>query len=63
MYQLWYQAYYNFDPAASALFFKFTQEIVTKMINYAMPVITLEKETPKEAVDAYLETHWIRVCF
>lgn len=50
LWQNGYQAYYNFDPAASALFFKFTQEIVTKMINYAMPVITLEKETPKEAV-------------
>ena len=50
LWQNGYQAYYNFDPTASALFFRFTQEIVTKMINYAMPVITLEKETPKEAV-------------
>ena len=50
LWQNGYQAYYNFDPTASALFFRFTQEVVTKMINYAMPVITLEKETPKEAV-------------
>ena len=45
-----YQAYYNFDATASALFNKFVQEIVTKMIGYQMPVISLDKETPKEAV-------------
>ena len=45
-----YQAYYNFDATASALFNKFVQEIVTKMMGYQMPVISLDKETPKEAV-------------
>ena len=50
LWQNGYQAYYHFDPSASALFFRFTQEIVTKMIGYAMPVISLDKDTPKEAV-------------
>ena len=45
-----YQIYYNYDPSLSSLFLKFTQEIVTKIINYSMPVITLEKDIPKEAV-------------
>ena len=45
-----YQAYYNFDADASRLFNQFTQEVVTKMMSYQMPVITLDKETPKEAV-------------
>ena len=45
-----YQAYYNFDASASMLFNRFVQEIVTKMMGYQMPVISLDKETPKEAV-------------
>ena len=45
-----YQAYYNYDADASSLFNRFVQEIVTKMIGYQMPVISLDKETPKEAV-------------
>ena len=45
-----YQAYYKYDPVLSELFFNFTQKIVTRILNYSMPVITLEKDTPKEAV-------------
>lgn len=45
-----YLAYYNFDASASMLFNKFVQEIVTKLIGYQIPVISLDKETPKEAV-------------
>ena len=45
-----YQAFYNFDASASMLFNRFVQEIVTKMMGYQMPVISLDKETPKEAV-------------
>ena len=45
-----YQAYYGFDASASILFNRFVQEIVTRIMGYQMPVISLDKETPKEAV-------------
>ncbi len=45
-----YQVYYNYDQNASNLFNRFAQEIVTKIMGYQMPVISLEKNTPKEAV-------------
>ena len=50
MWQNGYQAYHNFDPNAAALFNRFSTEIIAKTLKYAMPVITLEKDTPKEAV-------------
>ena len=45
-----YQAFYNFDQDASRLFNRFSEQIITKTLNYVMPVITLAKDTPKEAV-------------
>lgn len=45
-----YQVYYNYDQNASNLFNRFAQEVVTKIMGYQMPVISLEKNTPKEAV-------------
>ena len=40
----------NFAPNATALFDRFSREIITKTLKYEMPVIALEKDTPKEAV-------------
>lgn len=45
-----YQSYYNFDVNASQIFNRFSTEIIAKTLNYAMPVITLDRDTPKEAV-------------
>ena len=45
-----YQTYYKDNSEALDLFNKFMKEIIQKVIGYQMPVISLEKETPKEAV-------------
>lgn len=50
LWQNGYQAYYNFDAETSKLFLKFSADIVTKIQSYVMPVITLDKNTSKEAV-------------
>lgn len=45
-----YQSYYNFDVQASQVFSRFSTEIIAKTLNYVLPVITLDRDTPKEAV-------------
>lgn len=50
LWQNGYQAYYNFGAEESRLFLKFSTDIVTVMQKYVMPVISLDRQTPKEAV-------------
>lgn len=45
-----YYAYYNYDPAVIQQFTELFSKIVMPTQKYAMPVILLDKETPKEAV-------------
>lgn len=45
-----YQIYYKDNQDALDTFNRFVQEVFTKIIGYQMPVIYLEKNTPKEAV-------------
>jgi len=45
-----YHAYYRGDVAAAELLDRFVKDVVVKMSEYKMPIILLEKETPKEAV-------------
>ena len=45
-----YYAYYNYDPAVIQQFTAFFSKIIMPTQKYAMPVILLDKETPKEAV-------------
>lgn len=45
-----YYAYYNYDPQVIQQFTKFNTEIVIPTMQYKMPVIQLDKKTPKEAV-------------
>lgn len=45
-----YYAYCKYDAEAIQKFTKFNTEIVLMVMKYAMPVIRLDKETPKEAV-------------
>ena len=45
-----YYAYHHFQPEVIAEFTQFSTQFVMRTIEYAMPVITLEKDTPKEAV-------------
>ncbi|MBQ1456421.1 MAG: DUF262 domain-containing protein [Thermoguttaceae bacterium] len=45
-----YQKYYNFDTDASELFYRFAADVVKKITAYQMPVISLDEETPREAV-------------
>lgn len=45
-----YQAYYNYDVDAIKKITNFDTKIVRITSNYKMPVILLEKDTPKEAV-------------
>lgn len=45
-----YYAYYNYDSSVIQQFTKFNNEIVIPTMQYKMPVIKLNKETPKEAV-------------
>ena len=45
-----YQAYHHFDADAARLFLTFSTEVITRVQRYVMPVITLDKETSKEAV-------------
>lgn len=48
--QTQYFAYYNYDPAIVQEFTRFNSEIIVKMLQYTIPIITLGKDTPKEAV-------------
>jgi len=45
-----YHAYHQYDPAIMAEFGQFMSQVITKTLGYKMPVITLDKDTPKEAV-------------
>lgn len=45
-----YYAFYNYDPAIIRQFTELFSKIIMPTQKYAMPVILLDKETPKEAV-------------
>ena len=45
-----YYAYYNYSPAVIQQFTELFSKIIMPTQKYAMPVILLDKETPKEAV-------------
>ena len=45
-----YYAYYNYDSSIIQEFTKFNNEIVIPTMGYKMPVIKLDRSTPKEAV-------------
>ena len=45
-----YYAWYNYDPAVIQQFTELFSKIIMPTQKYAMPVILLDKETPKEAV-------------
>ena len=45
-----YYAYYNYDPSIIQEFTKFNNDIVIPTMQYKMPVIKLDINTPKEAV-------------
>lgn len=45
-----YYAYYRYDPAVIRQFTELFSKIIMPTQTYAMPVIALDKETPKEAV-------------
>ncbi|WP_273127571.1 GmrSD restriction endonuclease domain-containing protein [Bacillus weihaiensis] len=51
--QMWmneYQKYYNYDPVILAKYAQFFADILVPIQSYKVPVITLSKDTPKEAV-------------
>jgi len=51
--QMWmndYQKYYNYDPVILGKYAQFFAEILVPIQSYKVPVITLSKDTPKEAV-------------
>ena len=45
-----YYAYYNYDPAVIQQFTELFSKVIMPTQKYALPVILLDKETPKEAV-------------
>lgn len=48
--QMGFMQYHNYDPEKSMLYTDFLTKIVVPLGQYTIPVITLDKETPKEAV-------------
>ena len=48
--QMDYSNYYSGNSAAQQTYMKFHNEILSKLLNYHLPVTVLEKETSKEAV-------------
>ena len=48
--QIGYMQYYQVDQAACKEYLTFMSEIIQTVSHYQIPVITLDKETPKEAV-------------
>lgn len=48
--QMGFMQYYNYDPNASMLYTQFLTSVIVPMGQYTIPVITLDKDTPKEAV-------------
>lgn len=45
-----YWQYYASDPASIELFKKFNEQVISTISAYKLPVITLDKSTPREAV-------------
>ena len=45
-----YMKFWNYDEAATQIFFNFRNQILEKFITYQVPVIELPRDTPKEAV-------------
>lgn len=50
MWQIEYQAYHKYDPGILQRYARFNAEILVPIQTYKVPVITLDKSTPKEAV-------------
>ena len=48
--QMGFMKHYSYDPAASMLFTEFLTRVIVPMGQYTIPIITLDKDTPKEAV-------------
>jgi len=48
--QMGFMQYYNYDPAASMIYTEFLSKVIVPIGQYTIPVITLDKDTPKEAV-------------
>ena len=48
--QMGFMQYHQYDPAASMLYTEFLTKIIVPMGQYTIPVITLDRDTPKEAV-------------
>lgn len=48
--QMGFMQYYNYSSEASMLYTNFLTNIIVRMGQYMIPVITLDKDTPKEAV-------------
>ena len=48
--QMGFMQYYNYDPIASMLYTEFLTKVIVPIGQYTIPVITLDKDTPKEAV-------------
>ena len=47
---LGYMAYYNNDPEKTEKYKNFKKDVLETITGYKLPVITLDKETPREAV-------------
>ena len=45
-----YLAYHQNDPVIRAEYFKFQKEIISRLAQYQLPIISMEKETPLEAI-------------
>lgn len=48
--QMGFMQHHNYDPAASMMYTQFLTQVIVPMGQYTIPVITLDKDTPKEAV-------------
>ena len=48
--QMGFMQHYNFDATASLIYTKFLTSIIVPVGQYTIPVITLSRDTPKEAV-------------
>lgn len=48
--QMDYMQYHQYDPNAAKLYMEFLSKVIVPLGQYTIPVITLDKDTPKEAV-------------
>ena len=48
--QMGFMQYYQYDAAAAKLYTEFLTKVIVPVGQYTIPVITLDKDTPKEAV-------------